>query len=190
MARPARRTAVETVFIGKDRQFNRRFLRMCGHYLVEPTACTPASGWRKARACPREGGGREPGRGGARALLHATAASDELRGAERLVARPMRRLRQSAQASRTDRPHDLAGFRGGAAATGADYWAIRRVPRDASVSLENLPGAVRQQQVLGRLARRGVADRDPSLCRSHCDPPGWHDRRRASPPLRPRRDDL
>src|SRR5580704_8990324 len=40
-------TAVETVFIGKDRQFNRRFLRMCGHYLVEPTACTPASGWEK-----------------------------------------------------------------------------------------------------------------------------------------------
>jgi len=37
------KTAVEAVFIGKDRQFNRRFLRMCGHYLVEPTACTPAS---------------------------------------------------------------------------------------------------------------------------------------------------
>jgi len=35
------KTAVETVFIGKDRQYNRRFLRMCGHYLVEPTACTP-----------------------------------------------------------------------------------------------------------------------------------------------------
>jgi hypothetical protein len=29
------KTAVETVFIGKDRQFNRRFLQMCGHYLVE-----------------------------------------------------------------------------------------------------------------------------------------------------------
>ena len=35
------KTAVETVFIGKDRQYNRRFLRMRGHYLVEPTACTP-----------------------------------------------------------------------------------------------------------------------------------------------------
>jgi len=43
------KTAVETVFIGKDRQFNRRFLRMCGHYLVEPTACTPASGWEKGQ---------------------------------------------------------------------------------------------------------------------------------------------
>ena len=43
------KTAVETVFIGKDRQYNRRFLRMCGHYLVEPTACTPASGWEKGQ---------------------------------------------------------------------------------------------------------------------------------------------
>ena len=43
------KTAVETVFIGKDRQFNRRFRRMCGHYLVEPTACTPASGWEKGQ---------------------------------------------------------------------------------------------------------------------------------------------
>ena len=43
------KTAVETVFIGKDRQYNRRFLRMCGHYLVEPVACTPASGWEKGQ---------------------------------------------------------------------------------------------------------------------------------------------
>src|SRR4051794_14008795 len=43
------KTAVEAVFIGKDRQFNRRFVRMCGHYLVEPTACTPAAGWEKGQ---------------------------------------------------------------------------------------------------------------------------------------------
>ena len=43
------KTAVETVFIGKERQFNRRFLRLCGHYLVEPTACTPAAGWEKGQ---------------------------------------------------------------------------------------------------------------------------------------------
>ena len=43
------KTAVEAVFVGKDRQFNRRFLRMCGHYLVEPVACTPASGWQKGQ---------------------------------------------------------------------------------------------------------------------------------------------
>ncbi len=43
------KTAVETVFIGKDRQYNRRFLQMCSHYLVEPVACTPASGWEKGQ---------------------------------------------------------------------------------------------------------------------------------------------
>ena len=43
------KTAVETVFVGKDRRFNRRFAQMCGHYLVEPVACTPASGWEKGQ---------------------------------------------------------------------------------------------------------------------------------------------
>src|ERR1700720_2508987 len=43
------KTAVETVFVGKDRQYNRRFLQMCGHYLIEPTACTPAAGWEKGQ---------------------------------------------------------------------------------------------------------------------------------------------
>ena len=43
------KTAVETVFQGKERKFNRRFLQMCSHYLVAPTACTPASGWEKGQ---------------------------------------------------------------------------------------------------------------------------------------------
>ena len=43
------RTAVDAVFMGKDRRFNRRFAQMCGHYLVEPVACTPASGWEKGQ---------------------------------------------------------------------------------------------------------------------------------------------
>jgi transposase len=43
------KTAVETVFVGKDRLYNRRFLQMCGHYLVDPVACTPAAGWEKGQ---------------------------------------------------------------------------------------------------------------------------------------------
>ena len=43
------KTAVETIFLGKDRQYNRRFLQMCSHHLVEPVACTPASGWEKGQ---------------------------------------------------------------------------------------------------------------------------------------------
>src|SRR5947199_305407 len=43
------KTAVETIFVGKQRLYNRRFLQMCSHYLVEPIACTPASGWEKGQ---------------------------------------------------------------------------------------------------------------------------------------------
>jgi transposase len=43
------KTAVETVFVGKDRLFNRRFAQMCSHYLIEPVACTPAAGWEKGQ---------------------------------------------------------------------------------------------------------------------------------------------
>jgi hypothetical protein len=34
------KTAVDAVFVGKERQFNRRFLQLLSHHLVEPTACT------------------------------------------------------------------------------------------------------------------------------------------------------
>jgi hypothetical protein len=43
------KTAVETIFVGKNRLYNRRFLQMCSHYLVDPVACTPASGWEKGQ---------------------------------------------------------------------------------------------------------------------------------------------
>lgn len=43
------KTAVDAIFVGRDRQYNRRFLQMCGHYLVDPVACTPASGWEKGQ---------------------------------------------------------------------------------------------------------------------------------------------
>ena len=43
------KTAVETIFVGRERAYNRRFLQMCGHYLVDPVACTPASGWEKGQ---------------------------------------------------------------------------------------------------------------------------------------------
>lgn len=43
------KTAVDAVFIGKERKFNQRFMQMLSHYLVEPTACTPAAGWEKGQ---------------------------------------------------------------------------------------------------------------------------------------------
>ena len=53
------KTAVETVFVGKDRLYNRRFLQMCSHYLVDPVACTPASGWEKGQVENQVGNLRE-----------------------------------------------------------------------------------------------------------------------------------
>jgi len=52
-------TAVDAVFLSKERRFNRRFLRMCSHYLVDPVACTPASGWEKGQVENQVGNIRE-----------------------------------------------------------------------------------------------------------------------------------
>jgi transposase len=43
------KTAVDAVFVGRERAYNRRFQQMCSHYLVEPVACTPAAGWEKGQ---------------------------------------------------------------------------------------------------------------------------------------------
>jgi len=42
-------TAVTKVLQGKERVFNRGFLQLCSHYLVEPVACTPGAGWEKGQ---------------------------------------------------------------------------------------------------------------------------------------------
>ena len=102
------KTAVEAVFIGKDRQFNRRFLQMCGHYLIEPTACTPASGWEKGQVENQVGNIRE--------RLFAPrlrmASYDELNAwlLDQCIAYAKANKHPGA-----GRPDDLAGLRGGAA---------------------------------------------------------------------------
>lgn len=53
------KTAVDTVFVGKARQFNRRFEQLCSHYLVEPVACTPGAGWEKGQVENQVGTVRE-----------------------------------------------------------------------------------------------------------------------------------
>jgi hypothetical protein len=47
------KTAVTTVFTGKERVFNRRFLIMADHYMVEPTACRRRPDGRRARSSIR-----------------------------------------------------------------------------------------------------------------------------------------
>jgi transposase len=43
------KTAVQKVLKGKDRQWNVKFEHLCAHYMIEPTACTPARGNEKGR---------------------------------------------------------------------------------------------------------------------------------------------
>src|SRR5712675_2558895 len=53
------KTAVTTILVGKERLYNRRFLQMCSHYLVDPVACTPAAGWEKGQVENQVGNVRE-----------------------------------------------------------------------------------------------------------------------------------
>jgi transposase len=53
------KTAVEAICVGKERRYNRRFLQMCSHYLIDPVACTPAAGWEKGQVENQVGFARE-----------------------------------------------------------------------------------------------------------------------------------
>ena len=53
------KAVVETIFAGKERKFNRRFLALANHYLFEPVACTPESGWEKGQIENQVGNIRE-----------------------------------------------------------------------------------------------------------------------------------
>jgi transposase len=53
------KTVVDAIFVGKERQFNRRFLTLANHYLFDPVACTPASGWEKGQVENQVGNVRE-----------------------------------------------------------------------------------------------------------------------------------
>ena len=177
------KTAVETVFIGKDRPFNRRFLRMCGHYLVEPTACTPASGWEKGQVENQVG------------LVRERFFTPRLKVAsyEELNAWLLDRCIAYAKAHKhpelTDQPiwQVFEAERAQLVPIASQFDGFHAT---TAVGLQDLPGALRQQQILRRLARRWPAGRDPGLCRSHRDPSGWRGGRRACALLGPRRDDL
>ena len=43
------KTMVTTVLRSKERGYNSRFMSMANHYIIEPVACTPASGWEKGQ---------------------------------------------------------------------------------------------------------------------------------------------
>ena len=76
------KTAVDAILVGKDRDYNRRFQQMCGHYLVEPWPARRRRAGRRGRSRTRSA------RSGS--VLLATGAGPELRRAECLARRPLR----------------------------------------------------------------------------------------------------
>ncbi|URD36093.1 IS21 family transposase [Methylobacterium tardum] len=151
------KTAVDAIFVGRERAYNRRFLQMCSHYLAEPVACTPASGWEKGQVENR-------GRTGARASVHATHPGEELRRVERPAARRGDRLRQGPHASRAARPDRVAGLRGRAGSPSPLRRPLRRLPCRASGRVLDLLGSLRQQPVLGHSLCPRAAGRGARLC--------------------------
>jgi len=53
------KSVVETILTGKERVFNRRFMVLANHYVFQPVACTPASGWEKGQVENQVGNIRE-----------------------------------------------------------------------------------------------------------------------------------
>jgi transposase len=153
------KTAVETVFVGKDRQYNRRFLQMCAHHLVDPVACTPAAGWEKGQVENQVGLVRE--RFFTPRLRFKTY--DELNAwlADRCIAGACPRAGEArpvgprASASRAVGPDGLGSVRGGAAEARRLSRPVRWLPRAAGLGLQDLPGPLRQQQILGERERGG-----------------------------------
>ena len=168
------KTAVDTVFVGKERQFNRRFLQMCTHYLVEPVACTPAAGWEKGQVENQVGLVRE----------RFFTPRLRFRSYEELNAWLLDKCVAYAKAHRhVDQPERtiwevFEEERGKLVAYRGPFDGFHTVPASVSktciVRFDNNKYSV--------LSTRGrPPGRDPGLCRSHRRPPGRHDRRRASP---------
>ena len=158
------KTAVETVFVGKDRQYNRRFLQMCSHYLVEPVACTPASGWEKGQVENQVG------------LVRERFFTPRLRfkSYDDLNAWLIDKCLAWAKSHphpEQSRTHDLGGLRRGATEAHRLSRAFRRIPQHAGVRVQDLPRPVRQQPLFRQRQRRRPRGRVSGLRRPRRHPP-------------------
>ncbi len=177
------KTAVTTVFTGKKRDYNRRFQAMCSHHLVEPSRVhargahdgVHARRW-LGEGAGGEAGGRRPG-----PPVRAYPPGPILHRDQRVVDGPVNRGCQEASAPDDPRQDGMAGVRGGAALPDGVPRPLRRLPCQRGVSLEDLPGALRQQPLQRGGTRRRAAGGRAGLCRSDRHPPGRRDRGRASP---------
>ena len=151
------KTAVDAVFVGKERQFNRRFAQLMSHHLVEPTACTPAAGWEKGQVENQVGVVR-------RRFFSPRLKFKSYEELNALARRPVRRAGAKTQPHPEQKERTVFEMFEDERPVLMPY----RGPFDGfhattAVGVEDLPRAVRQQQVLGRRRR-------PSAARSTCMP--------------------
>ena len=174
------KTAVTTVFVGKKRDYNRRFQEMCSHHLVEPVACTPGAGWEKGQV--------EKQVGDVRGRLFAPiprgrsyAEINEWLMDRCIIVRSARvgaRRRQEASAPDDPGQDGVAGVPGGAVLPDGLPRPLRRLPRHQwCIRLQDRPGALRQQPVQRGGPRGRAAGGRAGLCRPDRHPPGRRDRR-------------
>ena len=167
------KTAVETIFVGKERQYNRRFLQMCSHHLVEPVACTPASGWEKGQVENQVGLVRErffTPRLRFKSFDELNAwLLDKCLAWAKAHPHPEQSDRTIWEMFEDERPK-LIAYRG----------RFDGFHSTAGVGVQDVPRALRQQPLLGQRQRRRPPGRDPRLRRPSRHPPGRADCRRAS----------
>jgi hypothetical protein len=167
------KTAVEAVFVGKERLYNRRFLQMCSHYLVEPVACTPASGWEKGQVENQVGLVRER-------FFTPRLRVKSLRGIERLAARQMHQptprptshpSRPTTRSGRCSRPSAAASC-GYVGPFDGFHCVPASVSKTCTVRFDNNKYSV--------LSTPSAARSSPCLCRPDRHQAGWRDHRRTS----------
>jgi hypothetical protein len=153
------KTAVTSVFTGKERVFNRRFLVMANHYMVEPTACSPASGWEKGQVENQV----QTARGRFFQPRLRFTSLEELNGWLEAECRRWAELHQHPEQKELTVAQAWAAER----AVLQPVVALRRLPRERACGKRHVPHQLRPQPLL-RFCQGGAARRPgPRLCRPH-----------------------
>ena len=146
---------------------------MCSHYLIEPVACTPASGWEKGQVENQVG------------LVRERFFSPRLRvkSYDELNAWLLDQCIAYARAHRHPELRDQTVWSVFEAERPSLVPYVGRFdgfPRCHGVGVQDLPRAVRQQPLLGLGARGRPSGGGPRLCRADRVAPGRQDRRRTT----------
>ena len=123
---------VTTVFTGKEREFNRRFLALMNHYRVEPIACTPASGWEKGQVENQVGNVRD-------VVVHTASGVCRFHRTQCLAGTALPGV-GSAFPSGAKRSAHCRGLRGGTSAVATHHRGVRRLFRADRAGLFHLSG--------------------------------------------------